>query len=152
MPRKTDFRPEYVELARNYALLGAIDDQLAAFFGVSDRTIRTWKSKHPEFAAALAEGKSAADAQVAASLFHRARGYSHPEVDIRVVRGKVVKTPLTKHYAPDTVACIFWLKNRAPEQWRDKQDHEHTGKDGGPIETKTQVVRLRMTPVEELPE
>ncbi len=47
--------------------------------------------------------------------------------------GKPVIVPTVKHYPPDTTACIFWLKNRQRDRWRDKQDHEHTGKDGGPI-------------------
>ena len=29
-----------------------------------------------------------------------------------------------KHVAPDTTAQIFWLKNRKPEQWRDKPQSE----------------------------
>ena len=29
--------------------------------------------------------------------------------------------------APEVVACIFWLKNRRRDEWRDKQDHEHAG-------------------------
>lgn len=35
---------------------------------------------------------------------------------------------------PDTTACIFWLKNRRSDLWRDKREHEHTGKNGGPID------------------
>jgi hypothetical protein len=31
-------------------------------------------------------------------------------------------TPLTKHYPPDTTACIFWLKNRKPKEWRDRAE------------------------------
>jgi hypothetical protein len=27
------------------------------------------------------------------------------------------------------------LRNRQPAKWRDKQDHEVTGKDGGPLQT-----------------
>ena len=32
---------------------------------------------------------------------------------------------------PDTTAQIFWLKNRRPDRWRDKQDIEHSGQIGG---------------------
>ena len=28
--------------------------------------------------------------------------------------------------SPDTTACIFWLKNRNPEEWRDKMVQELT--------------------------
>jgi len=31
-------------------------------------------------------------------------------------------TPLTKHYPPDTTACIFWLKNRKPREWRNRTE------------------------------
>lgn len=30
--------------------------------------------------------------------------------------------PTIKHYPPDTVAGIFWLKNRQPDKWREKQE------------------------------
>jgi len=34
---------------------------------------------------------------------------------------------VTKEVQPDTTAQIFWLKNRKPLEWRDKQDVEHSG-------------------------
>lgn len=68
-----------------------------------------------------------ADAKVVASLYKRANGYSHPALDIRTVDGEVVETEYTKHYPPDTVACIFWLKNRRPDLWRDRKEFEHKG-------------------------
>jgi hypothetical protein len=30
-------------------------------------------------------------------------------------------------------AQIFYLKNRAPGDWKDRKHNEHTGQDGGPI-------------------
>ncbi|EFB1429709.1 terminase, partial [Escherichia coli] len=42
-----------------------------------------------------------------------------------------------KYYPPDTTAAIFWLKNRQKDKWRDKVDHELTGKDGGAIQIET---------------
>jgi hypothetical protein len=107
------YKPEYAELARNYCLLGATDAQLAQFFNTSDRTIRTWKDKHADFAAALAHGKQMADAKVAGALYDNALG------------GNVV-------------AQIFWMKNR--QNWRDKVDHEMAGKDGGPL--SIEIVRF----------
>lgn len=32
-----------------------------------------------------------------------------------------------KDVAPDTIAAIFWLKNRRPEEWRDKRNLEMSG-------------------------
>lgn len=43
----------------------------------------------------------------------------------------VVTKEVTKEVQPDTTAQIFWLKNRRPDHWRDKQDIEHSGQIGG---------------------
>ncbi|MGF7049144.1 5-methylcytosine-specific restriction endonuclease McrA [Paenibacillus sp. DS2015] len=34
---------------------------------------------------------------------------------------------VTKEVQPDVVAQIFWLKNRRPDRWRDRQDINHSG-------------------------
>ena len=36
--------------------------------------------------------------------------------------GKIIKAPFTEHVPRDVTACIFWLKNRRKEQWRDVQN------------------------------
>lgn len=103
MSRHTDYLPEYAELARNYCLLGATDIDLAGFFGVTERTLTTWKKRFPDFAAALQSGKTPADARVARSLYDRA-------------------------ISGDVTACIFWLKNRQKHAWRDRHEIDHSGK------------------------
>ncbi len=124
----TLFKAEYCEQAYRLCLLGAKDKEIAEFFGVDERTINRWKEAHSKFCQSLKEGKEDADSVIAKSLYHRAKGYSHPEVHISVWQGQVIETQLTKHYPPDTTACIFWLKNRQSDKWRDR--HEFTGKDG----------------------
>jgi len=138
--RPSAFKPEYVKLAERFCLLGATDKDLAAAFGVSEVTINAWKKLHPEFLKSLKAGKEEADAAVANSLYRRALGYSHRAVKILTVAqgnhmgSTVEEVPYIERYPPDTTAAIFWLKNRRPDLWRDKQDLEHTGKDGGPLE------------------
>lgn len=39
----------------------------------------------------------------------------------------VVTKEVTKEVVPDTTAQIFWLKNRRPDKWRDKQDVQISG-------------------------
>jgi hypothetical protein len=133
--RKPIFKPEFCEIARKFCLLGATDEKLAEFFEVSVKTLNNWKGKYPEFVQALKDGKEIADAEVADSLFHRARGYSHPEVHVSNYQGDITLTPLTKHYPPDSTAGIFWLKNRQRQSFRDR--HEHTGADGEAIMVDT---------------
>lgn len=123
--RPSKYKPEYAQQAAKLCALGAVDSQLADFFEVSVSTINLWKIQHFEFSESLAIPKEQADTRVEQSLYRRALGYEHDEVDIRVVNGEIVQTPLRKHYPPDTAAATIWLKNRAG--WRDKQDLEHTG-------------------------
>lgn len=128
MGRPSSYKPEYAERAAALCANGATEAELAAEFGVSITTLRNWKAVHGEFLAALKLNKEAADHRVEVSLYQRAMGYEHEEVDIRVVNGEIVQTPITKFYPPDTTAAIFWLKNRKPAEWRDRQ--EVTGADG----------------------
>jgi transcriptional regulator with XRE-family HTH domain len=137
-------------IVHQLTLLGATEEEIAVAFGVSRRTITTWEQKHEKFKQAILEGRLIADAQVGQRLFQRATGYSHPEDKIFCPKGSqtiddVIVVPTTKHYPPDTTAAIFWLKNRRPGEWRDKQDIEHTGKDGGPIEQKTTLDLSKLT-------
>ena len=118
--RKSLFREEFKEQVYKLCLLGAIDKQIADFFGVSEVTINAWKKKYPTFLKSLKRGKLHADARVAEALFRRACGYTHPETRIFCYKGDIITHDTFKHYPPDTGACIFWLKNRAG--WRDKQD------------------------------
>lgn len=128
--------------------LGATDKDMAGFFGVSEQTFHTWKKAHPDFLDALKEGKQRADAEVADRLFKRATGYSHIDTKFATFEGKITDSKeYVKHYAPDTIACIFWLKNRRPDLWRDKVGLEHTGPNGGPIQTEGDY---RPTPEDEL--
>ncbi len=103
------------------------DKQMADVVGVSEQTINNWKLKDPNFLESLKAEKEIADARVERSLFERATGYSHAEDKIFNDNGTPLVVPTVKHYAPDTTAAIFWLKNRKPREWRDKQDIEHSG-------------------------
>ncbi len=121
--RKTDFKPEYIELGYNYVLLGAIDQELAEFFGVLERTLNSWKKKFPEFLQSIKKGKVQADGEVVSKLYNRAIGLTFDEVTIEKKGRKIVsKKTTTKHIPADTNAAKFWLTNRQPEKWRNKQD------------------------------
>ena len=111
------------------------DADLADFFGVSINTIGNRKAAHEAFLGALKVGKDEADARVERSLYQRAIGYEADAVKIFMPANakKPVYAPYREKVHPDTTAMIFWLKNRRPDLWRDKTDHELTGKDGAPL-------------------
>ena len=113
----------------SWARDGLTDEQIAANMGIGYSTLQTWKSKYQDIQDTLKRGKDVIDIQVENALLKRALGYRYTEV----TRGKVfnpktgeyeltLTKEVTKEVAPDTTAQIFWLKNRRPEQWRDKRD------------------------------
>jgi hypothetical protein len=61
------------------------------------------------------------------SLYARAVGYNYETTKIFMPAGreKPVYAPYIEHVPPDVTACIFWLKNRDPQHWRDSQQLEH---------------------------
>jgi len=116
---------------KNYAEEGLINKQIAHKMGINNATLYEWQSRFPEFADAIKKGKKVIDDQVENSLLRRAMGYQYEEEtwgknhdgDMIVVK-KVLKSQ-----APDVTAQIFWLKNRNPQEWRDKVEiqNEHSG-------------------------
>ena len=45
-------------------------------------------------------------------------GYSYEATRVLLHHGQPVAVPHTVHRPPDVRACIFWLRNRRPQQWR----------------------------------
>lgn len=123
--RKSQYHPSYAKLAFKFALLGAIDADLARCFEVSQQTINAWKKAYPAFLESIKKGKAIADAEVASKLYHRATGYDCKATKFATYEGKITdKQDYIEHYPPDTTAAIFWLKNRRKEEWREKTEQE----------------------------
>lgn len=119
--RPTKYKGEETNtMARKLALLGATDVEMAGVFEVDVSTIAEWKILYPDFSNSINDGKAKADAEIADSLYNRAKGYSHPDVHISNFQGEVTLTPITKYYPPDTAAAFIWLKNRKSQAWKDK--------------------------------
>jgi hypothetical protein len=124
--RPSTYEPKFAKIAAKLCELGATDADLAEALGVGSTTIRQWAAAHVEFSAALKIGKGVVDDRVERSLLHRALGYTYDAVKIFMPAGasEPVHAPYRHHVPPDTTACIFWLKNRRSQQWRDVHKHE----------------------------
>ena len=129
MARPTKYQQGYAEQAEKLCKLGATDIEIADFFAVDVRTLYRWKADNEQFCQALKAGKEIADERVERSLFQKAIGYEQDEVKIFMPANAAapVYAPFRAKIAPDTTACIFWLKNRKPAEWRDKVEQEHSG-------------------------
>lgn len=120
----TKYKEEYCEQARKLCILGATDKDIADFFNVTERTINNWKEEHPTFFQSIKDGKLYSDEKVVNALYHRAIGYELQEVKEEEGTNGTKTVTTKRQVAGDTTAQIFWLKNRRPEEWRDKQHVE----------------------------
>src|SRR5262249_24049337 len=125
--RPTLYREEYADIAQNYCLLGATNDELACFFQAAPSTVDNWLQAHPEFAMAVRSGRGAAAANIARKLYHHAMGSDYATRKIFVHRGETGEVPHPVHLPPDVGACIFWLRNRRREKWRERTRPEPAG-------------------------
>lgn len=131
--RDSGYKPEFAAIAAKACELGATNHEIGQMLGVSSATIIAWCHRYVEFSDAVTCGKDKADERVQRSLFNRAVGYTYESEKVFQFQGQIVRTPTVEHVPPDPSAAMNWLKNRRPQEWRDKQDHEVFGKDGGPI-------------------
>lgn len=143
--------PNKLELIESWCRDGATDKDIANNLGIGLTTLYGWKKTFPEIDEALKKGKEIADVRVENALYKRALGYRYKEIKTIALTSKseiekaqkaglevnrvILKQEITeKEIVPDTLAQIFWLKNRKPEIWRDRQDVKHEGNIGINIE------------------
>ena len=129
--RPDQYQPDYARQAMAHCKLGATDSDLANLFECSIGTIHNWLVKHKEFSEAVKTGMMEYfSPRVARSLAQRAIGYAIDVEEVKITKdGDEIRYTVRKHYPPDVTACIFWLKNRDPENWRDVQEHKHQNLD-----------------------
>ena len=126
--------PDGLIKIEGWARDGLTDKQIAYNMGIAEQTLNDWKKKYSELSESLKRGKEVVDRKVENALLRRALGYSYDEVTKELCENaetgktelKVTKV-VTKQVVPDTTAEIFWLKNRKPQEWRDKQDLDICG-------------------------
>lgn len=127
--------PDSLLRLRAWARDGLTDDQIAHNMGIGYSTLQTWKTKYQDIQEALKKGKEVVDIEVENALLEKAKGITktvRKPIKVKEViyqDGKRVRETEHIEYAdeevyipPDTIAQIFWLKNRRPDLWRDKQD------------------------------
>jgi hypothetical protein len=109
--RPSKYDPSYCQAVIEAGKQGFSLTAFAGSIGVCRDTISEWMKVHDEFSVAVKHHAAARTYSLEGDLLQAETG-------------------------PRVTSRIFALKNAAPYEWRDKQDLELTGKDGGPIETK----------------
>lgn len=119
---------------QGWARDGLSNEQIAHNIGITAKTLCEWQNRFSEFRNAIKKGKEVVDREVENALLKRALGYEYDEVtqepvtdkDTGITEMRVTKR-VTKQIVPDVTAQIFWLKNRKPDEFRDKRDVELSG-------------------------
>jgi hypothetical protein len=112
-----------LSIVKSMAEAGMTDVQMCKAFKVSRESWRKWKLTNKRFLATLKRAKKLSDDEVVHSLYRRATGF--------------------KDHPPDTTACIYWLNNRRPKEWRNRKEvnlgGQYNNPDSVPVETKQEV-------------
>ncbi|MGK0562950.1 helix-turn-helix domain-containing protein [Enterococcus faecalis] len=107
---------------------GLTDEQIAQNIGISRSTLNEWKKRFPDIKDTIKKGKEVVDRQVENALFKSAVGYEYTEITKELTdSGMKVTKRVTKQVAPNPTSAIFWLKNRKPDEWRDKKETQVSG-------------------------
>lgn len=114
-------------------------EQLASNMGIVVSTLCEWKNKYVEISEAIKKNKELVDIEVENALLKNAKGYYYVEQVMSTKReviyenGKRLKEisepvafEITRYKAPESIAQFFWLKNRKPNDWRDKKEIDNT--------------------------
>lgn len=109
--RPSDYKDSYGEEILQLMAEGLSLAAAAAEMGIHRQRVYEWEEKHPEFADTIKLARSKRQLFLERRLLKADQG-------------------------PVVTSTIFALKNAAGEDWRDKQEHEHTGKDGAAIEVE----------------
>lgn len=104
-------------------------DAIAKALGISPQTFWTWRQKSEALRDACARGKRLVDYEVENALLKAALGYKVETVKVITSRApnangnRTVKVEKTvTETGPNVTACLAWLNNRKPDQWRKNRD------------------------------
>lgn len=125
--RPTAYLPEFAQTAHDACIRGATNASLAAQLGVSRSTIDSWIAKRPDFSSAVKTGRAIADNGVVSALYARAVGRTYTATKVLLHDGQPITVEYTVEPPPDVRACIFWLRNRRPAEWREDRPRKPKG-------------------------
>lgn len=120
------YLPEKEYIVRRIAARGATDDNFELMYGLPRGTIASWAKLYPGFAKALEEGRSKVDGDVLFSLYRNAIGFEYEEE--QAVGGRdpcVLKVKKVKH--GEVSAQKYWLNNRQPDNWKQRERVDLSG-------------------------
>jgi hypothetical protein len=112
-----------ISLVFELASRGATERYIAKKLNYEPSNFHKVKKRSAALRTAIKKGKEAArdilDGDVENALHRSACGFFKTD-HVMNSRGKIVE--VRKYYPPNIIAAIFWLKNRKPNEWKDKRE------------------------------
>lgn len=106
---------------------GLTMEDIAKNLDIGKTTFFEYMKEYPELKNSIKRNKEEADIIIENELYEKAKGKTMLLNKVKVLNDGTLIPYQEETYIPgDTTAQIFWLKNRNPKAWRDKQDIEHT--------------------------
>jgi len=146
--RKTKFRKSFCKVLEDMMKDGATDTQIADVLKIHVSTLYQYLQDYPEFNDARKRGEKIIVEKVKGALIQRALGYEYEETEQKISKNRatgaevpILLKRVKKQMAPDVGAIIFWLKNKAPDEFKDKFEF-----DGEALKNiKVEVVSIKST-------
>ena len=150
MPKKGNYEQKVVPkfaLIRSWKRDGLTDEEICENLGIKKSAFYVYKNKYPDFKELLRFDRELTDAEVENQALDNAKGFFYEE-EVVVMEtekfyddeGKKIKevttpkvVPIKKRRLPDQHAVQWWLKNRMPGKWKDKQEIDVGNTDGRPF-------------------
>ena len=112
-----------IQKAEVAALTCKTTEEFCEFLDIDELTFKIWATKSPGYIKAVNKWKELATIEIERSLAKRATGFTKKTKKDVVTRAGTIETLETEtYYPPDTAAVQFWLKNKNPEEWKDKSE------------------------------
>jgi len=127
------YSKEIVEKICKHLKKGATITSACAAVGIHRDTLYDWMNSKSDVSDTIKKARAIPDQKVENALFRSATmKHRFKEQHFKAVaKGEKIKMipekTVTKIIPPNVTAQIFWLKNRMPEDWKDKTEHEHSG-------------------------
>lgn len=133
--------PSKLDAVKGWALQGSTDEEMYTMLDISKDTFYKWKNEFPEFSESIKKGKLISNGEILNSAFKQSVGFEYVEEQVFKLKSyelmddgtgqkklmqieKLETVPVIRISPPNPTMSIFMLKNRLPEDYKDKQEVE----------------------------
>lgn len=123
MSKYTDLVEPRFDDIRKWVKNGATELEIAKALGIGYSTLKKYKAENDQLNGILSMNRIVADESALGAFYRRVTGTTVTEEVQERIDGKLVTIKkTTKVIPPDVQAGQFWLTNRMPDEFKNKQE------------------------------